>query len=237
MSNTDKTYGDTGDEVILTTPARLFDQWTQFEMQMFGALNADTSIARRVMLNAGAGRQVPDVEGPLFESFAKAFLLEPDDERRAALAVNTQGRNVTLLGDRLEQLASSSVEPADYVQCKYVLQHLHTELLPAAIERLKSTVAANGVIAIFSSSSPVESYFRLRVPDEAKHLVPADLKANADDLITREQFNRLIDEPQSFPFIATHHISRAWLLDRFAGWNPEMVVSSWGAIFLRARRP
>jgi len=237
MSNNDKAYGDTADQVILTTPANLFDQWTLFEHQMFSSLNADTSIARRVMLNAGAGRQVPDVELPLFNSFERAYLLEPDDSRRAALAENTKDARVELLADRIEQLDVSHFEPADFVQCKYVLQHIHTDVLPLAIEKLKSAVAKNGVIAIFSSSSAEDSYFRMRVPEEAQNNVPAHLRADANDLISRTQFNQLVAEPQSFPFIATHHIGRQMLLDFFAGWNPTLEVSSWGAVFLRARRP
>lgn len=237
MSNNDKTYGDTSDQVILTTPTTLFDQWSLFEAQMFGALHADKTIARRVMLNAGAGRQVPDVEQPLFNSFEQVYLLEPDDARRAALAESTADSRVKLLSERIENIDASRIAPIDFVQCKYVLQHLPSTLLPLAIEKLKSVVAKNGVIAIFSSSSPAESYFRVRVPDDAKHLVPPDLQANADDMISAQQFNRLITETQAFPFIATHHINRQTLLESFAGWNPVLEVSSWGAVFLRARRP
>jgi len=237
MSNNDKTYADTSDQVILTTPVSLFDQWSQFEAQMFGALHADTAIARRVMLNVGAGRQVPDVEQPLFNSFETVYLLEPDDARRAALAESMTDPRVKLLSERIENLDVSRIEPADFVQCKYVLQHLNTDLLPLAITKLKSVVASKGVIAIFSSSSPAESYYRVRIPEDARHLVPHDFKANADDTISKQQFNRLIDEPQGFPFIATHHIGRQQLLDFFVGWNPTLEVSSWGAVFLRAQRP
>src|SRR5262245_3671046 len=126
MSNNDKTYGDTADQVILTTPTSLFDQWSLFEANMFGALHADNTIQRRVMLNAGAGRQIPDVEQPLFNSFERVYLLEPDDERRAALAQNTSSdTRVSLLSERIEQLDAARIDAVDLLQCKYVLQHLH----------------------------------------------------------------------------------------------------------------
>jgi hypothetical protein len=173
QSIAESTYSDTDDILILDAGNGLH-QWDRFETAVFDSLNADREIGRRVMLNAGAGRRVTEAEAPFFNSFAKRYLVEPDDERRSALAESIHDRTTTVLPHRIENLVASAAEPADFVLCKYVLQHLPTETLAAALERLKSLVAENGVIGIFSSVSMGDSYYFLQVPAKACHLIPEE---------------------------------------------------------------
>ncbi len=237
MNSTEKTYSDTTDLAIVSmTPTHVFDQWNRFEEGIFSSLLADKTISRETLLNAGADRRITESEAPFFNSFAKIHLLEPDPERRATLAENTRGSGASLLSDRIENLDVSRIDAADFVQCKYVLQHIHTDVLPVAVARLKSVVAKKGVIGIFSAISPGNSYFAMTVQDDAHHLVPADLKAGPDGRISETQFNQLMSSPPNFPFIATHYISQQTLLGYFSGWDIVLEAGPFDVCFLRARK-
>lgn len=237
MSTAEKTYSDTTDLAMINmTPTDLFDQWNRFEEDIFNSLLADKTIGHGVLLNAGAGRRITESEAPFFNSFAKLYLLEPDSERRAMLTENTKGSGALLLSDRIEALDASTVDAIDFVQCKYVLQHIHTEVLPLTVERLKAVTAQNGVVGIFSAVSPGNSYFAMTVQDDAIHLLPADLKASPDGRITEAQFNHLMASPPSIPFIATHYISRKTLESYFIGWDIDFTAGPADMCFLLARK-
>lgn len=235
MSHTDKTYADTLDGTIVSvTPSSLLDQWNRFEEDVFAKLSADETIRRHILLNAGAGRRITDTEAPFFSSFTERLLLEPDAERRANLAQDERARGAALLSDRIENLNSNVT--ADFVQCKYVLQHIHTDVFPQAIERLKSAVANDGAIGIFSTISPDHAFFQMSVPESALHRVPDELKADAHGNITKNQFNTVIASPPDFPFIATHYIDVNELMSPFRGWDTSLMRGPSNVAFLLARK-
>lgn len=239
----DTVYSDTADNVLVRTTSALMDLWTQFEHDVFAGLIDDPAQRWEVLLNVGAGARVAQLEEPFVSRFRSVYLLEPDPQRRQALTQATAGRDMTILSDRIEDLGADTVPPADFVLCKYVLQHIRTDLLPAAVAGLKRTVAPQGTIGVFSAASKGEPYFRLSVPAAESGPVPQEYRERskiANDMfvatITEDQFNRLLSRPQAFPFITTHHIGQRALAELFSEFATEITVSPFGAVFLQARR-
>lgn len=225
----ERAYADTSDTVILSTTSDILHEWTRFEEDVFRRLAADPEQKFDVLLNVGSGRRITDPERPFFDKFRRWYLLEPDDGRREALAAAVQDRDAVLLADRIEQLDTGGLPPADFVLCKYVLQHIETTLIGPATDVLRAAAAPGSRIGLFlATTASDDSVFQIVVPAEAAKAVPRKLRRRAtrNDMqlratLTREQFDDLIAGPAEFPFIATHHFGRRELAERF----PDFTVT------------
>lgn len=220
-----RVYADVADTVILSTESDVLHEWLQFEVDVFDDLQADPHQKYGTLLNVGSGRRITEPEQPFFDRFGQWFLLEPDAGRRAALAEAVAGRNAVLLGDRIEQLDTATIPAADFVLCKYVLQHIETTLVAPAIQVLRSAAAPGGKVGLFLALVDAdESTYQLVVPAEAARAVPRRWRrgAHRDEtqlsrLIDRADFDELISGNWDFPFIATHHFGRRELAETFPG--------------------
>lgn len=236
-----RVYADEADTVILSSTSGILHEWVQFEEDVFTRLGEDPEQQYGVLLNVGSGRRITEPEQPFFDRFATWYLLEPDEERRAALADQVAGRAATLLGDRIEDLDVAALPPADFVLCKYVLQHIDTSLIGPATQQLRAAAAPGATIGLFLAvTDSDESRFRIVIPEAAADDVPRKLRRRTERTgaqlatdLTQEQFDDLIGGGAGFPFIATHHFGRRELAQRF----PEFVVTgtATGVAFLQAR--
>lgn len=233
-----KTYADTSDQQILRSiPSAALLKWGAYVTEVFDGLVRDASFARGVVLNVGAGRSIVPDEVPFLRQFERVVLLEPDDQRRAALTQDPQAAGAEFLSDPIQELDPASVPPADFVLCKWVLQHLPTEEVALAVEQLKTVCAPGGCVGIFSASSPAAPYFVLAAQPDVLAELPPHLHPEQGNRVSREQYDALIADDFGLEYIATHHLSRAWLAERFAGWDVHTQVSSFGALYLQAQRP
>lgn len=230
------TYADTTDRQILRTPQGERQKRVDFTAESFADLGRDRSFGRGVLVNVGAGRTIIPDEVAFFGQFDRVLLMEPDEERRTALAADPHAGGAELLSDRIQDVDPSRLAPADFVLCKWVLQHLPTGDLAAAVDKLKALCAPGGAVGIFSSSSATEPYFLLSAEPEVIEQLPDRLRPNGIRL-TQEQFDELITADSGLEFIATHHLSREALAAAFDGWEVRTAISSFGALFLRAYRP
>lgn len=230
-------YADTADRQILRAPADARQARLDFIEESFQALMQDESFARDVLVNVGAGRTIVPDEAPFFSQFQRVILMEPDDERRATLAEHPDAAGAELVGDRIQDVDPAQLPPADFVLCKWVLQHLPSLAVPSAVETLKAMCAPGGAVGIFSSSSAGEPFFLLSAQPDVLEQVPERLHPSGGYRLTEDQFNEWIGNDSGLEFIATHHLSRAALVAHFEGWEIRTSISSFGALFLTARRP
>lgn len=231
------TYADTSDQQILRAPRTGWQKRLDFITDTFEELSRDPSFGRGVLVNVGAGRTIVSDEAPFFRQFDRLLLMEPDDERRSALSQHPEAADAELLADRIQDVDPGRLPPADFVLCKWVLQHLPTDEVATAVDKLKAMCAPGGAIGIFSSSSPDEPYYVLSADQEVVEKLPEPLRPHSGIRLTREQFDGLIRDDSGLEFIATHHLGRNDLVGMFDGWEVRMTVSSFGAVFLRAQPP
>lgn len=241
-ANVDKrTYADVTDTVILSVGGDILQRWTDFETRMFEMVEADPRQRFGRLLNVGSGRRIAESETEFFGRFAAWDLVEPDDSRRSALAEVVADRPADLHGVRVEDLATSSIPPADFVLCKYVLQHISSETVRPAVSALTQVTAPGGATGVFVAvAESEEPFFQLLVPIDAFRQMPRRLRRKATKdgervsaLIGRDQFDDLIVNGADFPFIATHHFGRSELGQAFPDF--EMVGEDSGNAFLLAR--
>lgn len=237
-----RTYADVTDTVILSIGGDILQEWVDFESRVFETLQEDPQQRYEVLLNVGSGRRISESERPFFDRFERWYLVEPDDERRRVLATDVQGKDVVLLADRVERLGGSGAPPADFVLCKYVLQHVETSLVGPAVSELLAAAAPGGGVGIFLAlAESEESMYQMVVPIDAFRRMPRKLRraaqkseAQASVRLDRSQFDDMITGDYDFPFIATHHFGRQELRDVFPEF--ELVGEASGNGFLVARR-
>lgn len=232
-----KTYADTHDLQMLRVLSHGMEERRAFVTDMFDRFGRDQSFRRGVLVNVGAGRAVVPDEVPFFRQFERVVLMEPDDERRALLQQDPGAAGAEFLGDPIQELDPQALPGADFVLCKWVLQHLPTADVALAVDQLKALCAPGGSVAIFSASSAAEPYFMLSAQPEVIAQLPRHLRPAPGNRVARAQFDELIVDTSGLEFITTHHLSRAWLAERFAGWEVQTSISSLGAICLQAHRP
>ncbi len=237
-----RTYADVTDTVILSIGSEILQEWVDFESRVFESLQADPQQRYDVLLNVGSGRRISESEQPFFDRFQRWFLVEPDDERRRVLASNVQGKDVVLLADRVELLGSSGAPPADFVLCKYVLQHIETSLVVPAARELLAAAAPGGKVGIFLALAEGEDpMYQMVVPVDAFRHMPRKLRraarksdTQASVRLDRSQFDEMITGAFDFPFIATHHFGRQEVRDALPEF--ELLGEAGGNGFLVARR-
>jgi hypothetical protein len=214
-------YGDTDDRVMLILGEALLDAFVEFETRAFADLAARLGPRTNTAVVVGAGRRVSESERPFLSRFDQAYLLEPDPDRRAALRASLSDSRFEVRGDPVEMLPQAGLPAPDVVLCKYVLQHLPTHALPAATAALRGAAGAAGEIAIFTSASDSDDYFRIAYRAEhAAHVAEALGRPLTSSIITEEEFNRLLTQPPRVPLIVTHHFSA----DSWARLFPGMKV-------------
>ncbi len=237
-----RTYADVTDTVILSIGDEIMQEWVDFETRIFETLQEDPQQRYEVLLNVGSGRRISESERPFFNRFQRWFLVEPDDERRRVLASNVQGKDVVLLADRVELLGGSGAPPADFVLCKYVLQHVETALVVPAVRELLAAAAPGGKVGIFLAlAESEEPMYQMVIPIDAFRRMPRKLRraaqkseAQASVRLDRSQFDEMITGAADFPFIATHHFGRRELREALPEF--ELVGEAGGNGFLVAGR-
>ena len=236
---TQSTYSDTNDKLMLSTGNALVE-WAKFDAYILNKINQDKSIKRETILNAGAGRTVTDFEIPFFKSFEECFLVEPDDHRRKQLANNLCGLTAQVLSERIEQLSVNNNKSADFVLCKYVLQHVDTRKLDECFSSLKSIVRPGGRIGVFTAfSSEPNDFYQLLIDDDTQSAVPETLREvmKKGPRISEEMFNSLLSGENNFSFIATHYFSVNFLREKFQGWLISIVFGPYDVAYFEAIAP
>lgn len=237
-----RTYADVTDAMVLNTPQEVWDGWASWERGVFAELVEDPATRFGSLVNVGAGRKLADTEISFVDRFESLILVEPDELRCAELRRNLGGRSATIVQEGFGDLGSGAIPQADFVLCKYVLQHLPTGLVATAVAELVSLMAPGGTLGVFTSYSDGDAYFRLNIAPDASDMVPWRIRRRLTESagaltaeISRKQFDAFLAQKPEFPLIATHHFSRAELLEHFAGLDVDTADGPFGQIFLRAR--
>jgi hypothetical protein len=238
-------YGDPLDVAMLSVPLGLWQQWADFEAKAYETVVNDPRQKFRTLINAGAGRRISENDMPFVERFDTVYLLEPDAGRRRLLAESlekTPRLRENVIGTRLEELDARQVPQFDFVLCKYVLQHIRTDLMPAAAAKLVEITAADGALGIFSAHERT-SRFEVLVPASEFARVPSNWAkgmVQAGNAFTKplveKQFNELLTEPQDFSFVTTHFLGTDLLGDLLSGLSVRTVTGPTGEVFLYARK-
>lgn len=236
MESKRTTYADRFDRHVMRHATDALQPWFDFVSVAFQDLRNDHSFGRRVVIDVGAGRAIEPDEMTFFRQFDRVVMLEPDDERRAALAV-VADPGTEILADPIQELNPASVPGADFVLCKWVIQHLPTDAVATAIETLKALCAPGGTLGIFSASSAGDPYYLLSAPQHVIAELPERLRPGKFGRISRAQFEELISNDSGLEYITTHHLDRQSLLAQFEGWEIATTVSDFGAMYVQARRP
>lgn len=238
-------YGDPVDVAMLSLPMSLWQQWADFEASAYETVIDDPRQKFGSLINAGAGRRISENDMPFVERFDSVYLLEPDAGRRGLLVESleeTPRLRENVLDTRLEELSAAELPGFDFVLCKYVLQHIRTDLMPAAAAKLVEITADDGALGIFSAHHPT-SRFEVVVPVSDFAKVPARWAkgmVQAGEVYTKplaeEEFNELLTEPQEFSFVTTHFLGTDLLNDILSGLSVSTVTGPTSEVFLYARK-